>query len=67
MTDSSKLPVGEWRKWNDAPPQIPWAPIWVTWQGHTPHIDRVVHIKADWWRPTGIYREEYFSVCGKWE
>jgi hypothetical protein len=64
-----------WRSWADDPPQIPWAPIDVrigrlifsgvmavqVMHETRPNIDR-------WfWRPLGIYREEFYEVTRRWE
>ncbi len=46
-----------WRSWRDNPPQIPWAPIELI---GVPGL-------GIFWRPTGIYREEFYSVTGRWE
>lgn len=63
-----------WRSWIEHPPQIPWAPI------HLAHTDCKNHVittisrmdaVADFdklsWSETGIYREEFYQVTGRWE
>ena len=44
-----------WCRMKEQPPQIPWAPIelWMSPRGL-------------FWRPTGIYREEFWQVTGLW-
>ena len=54
------------------PPQIPWHPICVTFHDETfpPALivpDRLFHKHhINQWRPTGLYREEYWQVTGDW-
>lgn len=62
-----------WRSWIDSPPQIPWAPVemwnpaWDTSgvickQDMRPEFN----IANLMWRPTGIYREEFWQTTGRW-
>ena len=51
----------EWRSMEKQPPQIPLAPI-----------ERLSVVRLDdghveeWWKPSGIYREIYWSVTKEW-
>lgn len=62
-----------WRNWVTDPPQIPHVPIEIA------HADckntvvttlREMSLAAEWsklqWRPTGIYREEFWQTTGRW-
>jgi len=62
-----------WRSWIDSPPQIPWAPV-ETW--NPAHDTGGILCRWDMrpefnianllWRPTGIYREEFWQTTGRW-
>lgn len=66
-----------WRNWKDEPPQIPWAPV-ICWCGNSDcngwcssisykHEVEEQDGQRIVWRPTGIYREEFYQVTGRWE
>lgn len=58
------------RSWEYDPPQLPdapieiWTPIgkWVALLQDIPPEFNIVR-----WKPLGIYRQEFFDVCGRWE
>jgi hypothetical protein len=64
-----------WRFWDESPPQIPWAPV-ETWNPAVSHHPFGIISKRDMhqgfsvgnllWRPTGIYREEFWQTTGEW-
>lgn len=68
-----------WRSWIEHPPQIPWAPVIITNRTHSKPIDEFPVIMCKnlippefnianlAWCPTGIYREEFYQVTGRWE
>ena len=62
-----------WRSWQYDPPNIPFTPVIVS------HLDlpgiEVIgtsgysngeNYEGVIWRPTGIFREEYWAVTGRW-
>lgn len=65
-----------WRRWAKNPPQLPHAPIEILGPAG-PTITSVktigtVNPPGPWlqsiiWRPTGLYREEFFAVTREWE
>ena len=64
-----------WRSWAEQPPQIPWAPILIR-NNYGVRLIRAIDalLSCDSsmrfanleYAPTGIYREEFFSVTGQW-
>lgn len=73
LIESVPLREAGWYSWIDGPPQIGSAfiELWrESWE--TPSLIRrdgmspFANVYGLFWRPTGIYREEYYSVTGQW-
>ena len=74
MTNQSDNKSPKWTSWLSCPPQLQ-APVLLTY-GPSEHVPVIVvhprEIRAEAnamglvWRPSGLYRQEFFDVSGRW-
>lgn len=63
-----------WRKWTEHPPCIPWAPVRVALCAGDIEFTVMPAVLRNsiWaqdavWCGTGIYRQEFYDITGRWE